>query len=777
MKRASTVTALLAMGLLVASSFAAAQNATPSGTQVPSPASAAAQTSLVPNDFLSGNASLSLLGTNIVDSSKFQEYRDLSRGIWGPQFSVVGAKPFVDFSLYGQNIGQRDQRYFGEAAFPWLSIKADFNQTPHNMGNHGQTMLSETAPGVYSLSPTLRKTIGSTADARVPANTTRTYDFYTSLLGPTFATTNSTDITSTRQRGNLEVDLGKNLPFDLAFTYMREHKSGFRGLGGGDILGAVSPVVEVPEPLDENVQDFGLRAAYNFKSGSVHASFNRNLYDNHAETLIIDNPFQAVDAVYKSSTTAPLGGPASTLFINPPDNQASTGRFGVQLKFKHQTRITGDVGIARLTQNAPFYPYTINSVVLTGNNQPANSVSSLQEQSLNGKINTTSLNFAFLSRPVKGLGIRMRYRSYDLSNKTTKWVITGDMSGSPDRSWSAVTPDESAPFGHATANPYSSKSQGFNASVTYDIKGLTIEGVGRTASLSRTYREATSGKENGGAFSALYHPTEWLGIRGSVDVSKRTAKGTDLVTIGEGGSFRGFQADEAERKMTRTGFDIELTPVSMFSVSFGYFRRNVDFPNRPDCVAGAAGTPCGLLGQKYDSYDTSIEFTPSERAEFSGYFTWEKNSQTNAFGRTLATNMITFIGSDKTNSFGLNAVLHIVPEKWTFSLLASHQKVDGLMDLLVNPANSFYINRLPAGGPQPITAWDDTKLTTGVAQLEYAFSKVWSVGVGYAHESYSFGDAFTSGLDLMPQSILIFMKPDRGGYHANLGFATLNYRF
>jgi hypothetical protein len=758
------------MGLLVASSFAAAQDATPSGTQVPTPASAAAQPSLVPNDFLFGDASISLLGTNIVDSSKFQEYRDLSRGIWGPQFSVTGAKPFVDFTLYGQNIGQRDQRYFGDATFPWVAIKADFNQTPHNMGNNGQTMLSETAPGVYSMSPTLRKAIGGTNDAKLPT-TARTYDFYASLLGPSFATTNSIDITSERQRGNLEVDLGQKLPFDLAFTYMREHKSGYRGLGGGDILGAASPVVEVPEPLDENVQDFGLRAAYAFKTGNVHASFNRNLYDNHVEALIVDNPFQAADVVYTAAkgATPALGGPGSVMFVNAPDNQASTGRFGVQLKFKRQTRVTGDVGIARWTQNAPFYPYTINSTVLTGNNQPANSVSSLQQPSLNGKVDTTTLNFAFLSRPVKGLGIRMRYRSYDLSNKTVKWLSTGDLSGSPDRSWgSAPAATAEDPFGYATANPYSSKTQGFTASATYDIKNLTVEGVGRTASLSRTYREATSGKENGGAVSALYHASEWLGIRATVDVSKRTAKGETTL---------GFQADEAERKMTRTGVDIELTPIEMLSVSFGYFRRNVDYPNRPDCITGAAGTPCGLLGQQYDSYDTSVDFTPNARAEFGAYFTWEKDSQTNAFGRTVATNMITFIGSDKTNSFGANALFHIVPEKWTFTLMARHQRVDGLMDVLANPANTFYINRASVGGPQPITDWDDTKLTTGVAQLEYAFSKIWSVSVGYAHESYSFGDAFTSGIDLMPQSVLIFMKPDRGGYHANLGFATLNYRF
>ena len=52
-------------------------------------------------------------------------------------------------------------------------------------------------------------------------------------------------------------------------------------------------------------------------------------------------------------------------FINAPDNEATTGNGGFLLKFKRQTRIGGDVSLARWTQNAPFYPYTNNTVLLT----------------------------------------------------------------------------------------------------------------------------------------------------------------------------------------------------------------------------------------------------------------------------------------------------------------------------------------------------------------------------------------------------------------------------
>ena len=136
--------------------------------------------------------------------------------------------------------------------------------------------------------------------------------------------------------------------------------------------------------------------------------------------------------------------------------------------------------MARWTQNAPFYPHTINSTILTPTGVRADSLQALQQPSFDGKINTTTLNFTFTSRPVKGLGLRANYRSYDLANKTNRYVITGDVSASPDRSWSVVTPTAADPYGHATANPYDSKTKRFTASASFDIGALTVEGQVRT---------------------------------------------------------------------------------------------------------------------------------------------------------------------------------------------------------------------------------------------------------------------------------------------------------
>ena len=768
MKRNTFVAVLLACGFLAAATPVFAQTAQ----------------AVTPENWFTGKATVLVLGRDDVDSAKFVEYREVPKGISLPELTLQGGFKGNEYGLLGEKIAQTDQRFTGYFNVSWLDMKFDYNQIPHNMSYGGHTLFAETSPGVWNMNATLRKALGDAVDA-VPS-AARTYPFYLALLTPTIESANSIDVTSQRNRGEYVFEVGKRLPFDLAFTYMRETKTGYRGASGGDVLGTVTSAVDVGESINEVTEDFGIRAAFNFKYGNAYARFNRNLYNDELDSLVIDNPFRATDFPY-TSTSAP-GGPAQARFSTSPDNEASRGAFGVILKFGLQTRITGDLAFGQWTQDAAFLPHTINSVIFTPAGQPANSVSTLQQKSLNGKVNTTSVNLGFSSRPIPGLGIRARYRSYDLSDKTAKWVITGDTGGAPDRSWTDAEPSVDAPFGYATANPYSNNTKRFDTQVSYDIGDLTVEGAFHLASLDRTYREATTGDDNGWALSAVYHTSDWLGIRAVYDDATRTANGETVY---------GFQADEAERDRTRTGLQVELTPLSKVGVTFSYFRRNDEYPNRPDRiavsqgvpVAGAQpipGTPSGLLNAKYDTFSVDVDYTPSERAEIGGFYSYEKNASTNQWSTTTGVNLnnlLNYAGRDRGDTFGANARIALVPEKWTCSFLVQHQKVDGLMDITAREAGSFYTpgrtTLIPPGqgGAADIVDYDDTKLTTVVADLAYAVAKAWTLSFGYAYEKYTYANAFTSGDTIFPQSVLFFLKGNDNGYNVNVVYSRLNYRF
>jgi hypothetical protein len=545
--------------------------------------------------------------------------------------------------------------------------------------------------------------------------------------------------------------------------------------------------VDVPEPMDEVPQDFGVRWAQNFKQGNAYASFNRNIYNDRVDSLVIDNPFRATDLAY--SSTAVPGGPASARFSTSPDNEANRFAFGGQIKLARQTRIGADLAFQTMTQDAAFLPFTINTAIFTPAGAQATSLALLPQQSLDGKIDTTMFNVSFVSRPFDALWLRMRYRSYDLENKTTPISWTGgSTSGSPDRSWGVDSATEDAPYGYATANLYDNSTKRFDAQVGFDIGALTLEGAYRYAALERTWREATSGDENGYSVSAVFHAKEWLGFRGTFGQLKRTADGETLY---------GFQADEAERETTRAGLELELAPFDALGFTFSYSHWKNDYPNRPDRIAVSGGvpvpgaqpipgTPSGLLEASYDTYTVEVDYTPNERTEVGAYYTYEKNAQENQFSTTTGVNLnnlLNFSGSDRGDTFGAYALFHFVPDKWKFSFLLRHQKVDGLMDITAREAGSFYTpgrtTLIPPGqgGAADITDFDDTELTTFITDLAYTFAKAWTWSVGYAYEQYDHADAFSDGTTMFPQSVLFFMKADDGPYEANVGYTRVTYRF
>ena len=80
---------------------------------------------------------------------------------------------------------------------------------------------------------------------------------------------------------------------------------------------------------------------------------------------------------------------------------------------------------------------------------------------------------------------------------------------------------------------------------------------------------------------------------------------------------------------------------------------------------------------------------------------------------------------DKANSFGAGANLAFVPEKWTASLFARWQKVNGNNDLTVFPGRSPR-QLTVRGGRADIPAYDDTEIVALNAEVKYQFRKAWA---------------------------------------------------
>lgn len=767
MTRATKISAFVAMGLLMVASAASAQSG--------------------------GTITIKTTGVEDVTSSKFTEYKDIPNGVTISNFNLFSTTKNLDFNLTGQNASLKNQRYFGSLKAMGFGIKFDYNQIPHNMGFDARSTMAESAPGVWTAPSTLRTAIANAINAMMPTSA-RTIPWYQTLFTPTFQAAGLVDITGVRKTGNVELNLGDHLPLPVTLSYTNTLKEGYRGLTSMNIRGALSPAMEVATPLDELTHDIGIKTSYKFKNGNAYAGYNLSIYDNRAESVMIDNLVQGVDQIQTSavgSTIPAMGGPSRDRAVMAPDNEASTARAGVTFKFAKQTRISAGLALSTMTQDAPFFPYTAATMYNSPSGQNLASRAALQRQSYGGKVNTTMYNFAFSSRPAEGLTLRAQYRLNDLKDKSDKYVPTGDVS-TGNGQWTAVTATAADPFGHATGNIYDTKASRYSASATYDYKAFTIEGQVRGGQLERTHREAEKGTESGMGVTALYHFNDWLGFRGTYDASKRTA---------EGETIYGFQMDEAAFEQKKTGIEVELTPTDGLDLSFSYLKRDVDYVDRPDRIAVSSGvpqagavatpnTPSGLLDTKYDSYTGEFNYVANARLTVGGFYTYEKDARTNQWSTTTGTgaaskinNILNLAGSDKTNTYGANFTFQVVPEKQTVMFSATSQKVDGLMDFTANETGSFYApgrtTLIPAGqgGAGDLTDFDDTEITTLNASYNYVVTKDWAITTGYMFEKYDYKDPYNWNSSLMPTTLIFKMKPNDGKYTANLVYAKLTFKF
>ena len=319
-----------------------------------------------------------------------------------------------------------------------------------------------------------------------------------------------------------------------------------------------------------------------------------------------------------SGTTATgVGGPNSGLMVNPPDNSAVLGAVGTTLKLRDHTRITADVNLGHLSQNAQFFPYLTNTAVVTP--VLAAQTSSLPAQSLNGKIQTTSVVLAATSRPTERLHLSLRYRVYDLDNQTPRIAFPGY--GSWDRTWSD---------GGRISVPYGYTNSRVDASADYDITPLvTLEGAYRLNTIDRTFRETERTTENAVSAAAIMHMAGMANLRAMYEKGNRGYSGLELSrsedasfvvpptglsanALGRDGNLRFHQA---KRDSDRGGIFFDISPGRLTSLAFTYLHNKDTYKE----------TAHGLQNASYDTYTGEVTLSPGEQWNVSAYYSHEKN--------------------------------------------------------------------------------------------------------------------------------------------------------
>ena len=734
---------------------------------------AVAQTETPGHGFTLGRIDFGVQTTEVdSDSSKFREYRELPNGPFLPFLRLFGDQK-VRYDVIVENGFEDDARYRLFADIGRVRVSGDYNLIPHRFGNDGHTLLHETSRGVLVIDDTIQRANQTALEAQFAANRTAiNFGFLSNLVAPQLAAANEVDVALLRRRGTVEVGLTPDQPFDVKVSYFQEHRSGDRQAGTSF---GFSNVVESLEPIEYRTEDWGLSAEFAQPWGLIRGAAHYNTFDNEVDSLLFDNPFRVTDSTdanaYQAPGSASVNGPTRGRVDLSPDNEAVTGSLGVMFKIPvWSARVTADASTARWTQNRKFLPYTTNTAITSPfrADDPAN----LPQSSLDGEIDVSTLSLYFTSRPTRALGLTARYRIYDFSNETTRVEFPGYVRF--DSVWEDIP---------RISVPYSYKRTQADAIVSYDVGPATVEGGYRYVGFDRTFRETAETEENVLTAALSLRAFGWAVLRAGFETGERDRDDYDSLH-GEHASYlepgpgtnlpalRRF--DQAKREVERVTGLLQVTPGSgNLTISLSYLYANEDYGEED--VVDASGLLYGLIETNYDSFTAEADYSPSDRWSVFGFYTredydnFQRGRQSGATPSTDPRNDWTSNERNEVSSFGGGANVALLPEKLELRLFGRYQDLEGRNDL-ASP---------PGGTPDvafSIPNFDDTRIWTARADLEYRFSGPWSVTAGGWLERYETDDSATTGLgNYVPGSF--FIAANDGSYKGKVGYVRMSYRW
>lgn len=207
-------------------------------------------------------------------------------------------------------------------------------------------------------------------------------------------------------RRNASLGLTKVLPagWDVELSYKHNTKDGTKlkaaplQIASGGSRGTLL----VPDPIDYTDDQFSAVARYVGEKLQVQLGYTASLFKNSAQPMVFDNLYyNAASTTGGNMLTGQLG--------TMPDNQAHQINAAAGYTLTKDTRLSGSVSLGRMTQNQAFLPYISTN---------PNALAALPTASLNGRIDTTHIDFKLNSKLTQSIKLTAGYRYDDKDNRT-----------------------------------------------------------------------------------------------------------------------------------------------------------------------------------------------------------------------------------------------------------------------------------------------------------------------------------------------------------------------
>jgi MtrB/PioB family decaheme-associated outer membrane protein len=540
---------------------------------------------------------------------KYYEYSDIKPGVFGDGWLNGQTKDgLYNFDIWADNVGYNDQRYeAGVSKAGEYYFDIGWDQTPHIYSTNAQTLYSGLGGGALVLPPGLsNKLFGDAGCVRVagqqPAGCASGNPTAAQRAAIQRDITNNlytTDIGIRRDTAAVAFRWTPTDAWDINFNYSNMHRWGSQVEGVVFSPGTSGVAAQVPKPVNDTTQNFGVNGEYKGtspwgKAFTFKLGYSGSIYEEAQDSYTVQNPFCATGS--GPGECARNGSPSSPLALMTlwPNNSAHglNSTFGADLPVN--SRYMGTVSYTWMRQNDSFIP-TISPLIFTNaGNTVLGAPPALPASSLNGSINTFLSNNVITTQITPEVKSKLSYRYYDYANDTPELRFND---------W-ALTDVKSANITTGTYAPVSSMSVSYNkqnagAELVWTPTRQWNLGAGYGYERYKWERESADvTHENSGKVFADYKPWSWLMARASWVVSDRHY---------DNYNYRGFAniqwSDPGCALDPQSGCNVQYS-TAMRQFYLDNRQRNVGkFSVAVDVLRGLTVTP--TFGYQEDNYSIS----------------------------------------------------------------------------------------------------------------------------------------------------------------------------
>ena len=464
---------------------------------------------------------------------KYYEYSDIKPGVFGGGWLNGQTKDgLYNFDIWADNVGYNDQHYeAGVSKAGEYYFDIGWDQTPHIYSTNAQTLYSGLGGSALVLPPGLSNTLfGDAGCVRVAGQQPAGCASGNPTAGQRAAiqrdiTNNlyTTDIGIRRDTASVAFRWTPTDAWDISFNYSNMQRWGSQVEGVVFSPGTSGSAAQVPKPVDDRTQNFGVNGEYKGtspwgKAFTFKLGYAGSIYEDGMGSYTVQNPFCGTGS--GMGECARTGSPSSPLAQMSlwPDNSAHglSATTGADLPLN--SRYMGTLAYTMMRQNQAFLPFSPFSTMFNNaGNTTQGPLPGMPASSLNGAINTLLSNNVVTTQITPELKSKLSYRYYNYDNNTPE-LFFNDWTVTDVKSANVVT----ATYAPVRSISVSYTKQNAGAELVWSPIRQWNLGAGYGYERYNWTRESVDvTHENSGKVFADYKPWSWLTARASYAVSDR----------------------------------------------------------------------------------------------------------------------------------------------------------------------------------------------------------------------------------------------------------------